>query len=300
MIVITELAQYLTDLLNETANRPTDLYFKIATQGFHLDSIVDKEDYNRNIIPCFLSQREGEYDPIPDLNKSTISYDLTFYFPVRFKDQFYALGNFLAEQLVGKQVDIGEVSGTCLTTIDPARFGEIETMDLTQFKKWVEDIYQEEINVSENFMTMDITIYLSSMNGYWGNMFTASLYATDSSGNLETFGCMWTNCAYTTDNTPAAQQLLGTDKYAKNIINVTANTYSVKFIIDSDNLELLNRFFYGELNDYTYILEIQYRRIINNRPVTKSFKKDVILLTAQPTIEYGSPVALTFTFGDKL
>ena len=297
-IQITDLASWFEDLLNNGENVPIDLYFKVAINGFHIDNVIDKSE-GKNFIPIFLRQIGGKYEPIQGVPKYDASYEFTFYFPVRFREQFFALNNWLASQLVGQIQAVDEYKETpLLFTMDVATFGEINTIDLTQFKEWVETTYQKPINVSENFMSMTINVYCSYVNGFWGNdLSDITLVMTHKTTSaIKTLNFKWLQNSFSVNNTPSSQQLLGVDKYAKNIVSITANTYSFKLLLDDK--ELLRMFFANQLNDYTYQLQFDCLSTYGTSGI--EFDKEVILLDAQPNITYGEPITMTLTFGDVI
>lgn len=297
-IQITDLASWFENLLNNGENVPSDLYFKVAIDGFHLDNVLDKSE-GKNFIPIFLRQTGGKYEPIEGVPKYDASYEFTFYFPVRFREQFYALNNWLVKKIVGQLHAVDEYGETpLLLTMDSATFGEINTIDLTQFKDWVETTYQKPINVSENFMSMTINLYCSYVNGFWGNdLSNITLVLTHKTTSvIKTLNYKWLQNSFSINNTPSSQQLLGVDKYAKNIVNITANTYSFKLLLN--DAELLRMFFDNQLNDYTY--ELQFECLSKYGVSTINFDKKVLLLDAQPNIAYGEPITMTLTFGDTI
>ncbi len=161
MIVLPEIAQKLQDILN--ANGGTDLKFVVNTPGFHLDRISDKVNA-RNFIPVFISTLGGQINPVPILKQVDGTVPVAFYFPVRFKDKMFAINEYLNEQLVGKTIDWGTLSGKILTNMSLPRYGEIRDMDLKQFKSWVNATFQKEIDVMEPFISMELTIYLSAVD----------------------------------------------------------------------------------------------------------------------------------------
>lgn len=160
MIVLPEIAQKLQDILN--ANPGTDLKYIVNTPGFHLDRISDHIT-KTNFIPVFISTLGGQNNPIPILKQTEGTIPVTFYYPVRFKDKMFALQEYLNEQLIGKMINWGELSGTILTNVSLPRFGEIQGLDLKQFETWVSSNYQREIDVMEPFISMELTIYLSAV-----------------------------------------------------------------------------------------------------------------------------------------
>lgn len=289
MIIITEVAKYLQELLNK-ASQPTEFEYVVAVNGFHLDTIADAKT-NKNFIPCFLAQTGGDYDPIPNLEQIALSYELTFYFPVRFKNDFYLLSNYLASNLVGKVLNVGDISGKCLTTIDPPTFGEITSLDLTQFRDWVNNIYSRKISVSENYMSMAVNVYFTTIKGVWGNETKFIISYKDNSGIEKEVESKWLNNALNIDNTPQSQQLLG-EKFTKNIIGTSSKSLSLQFTIDDNCSDILFAFLNSTINSYEFKIKIN---VLNQTII----KDNLVLLTAQPNFTYGEPVSMTLTFGDK-
>lgn len=160
MIVLPEIAQKLQELLN--ANTDIDLEFKVETPGFHLDSVTNKET-KKNFIPVFISTLGGTINPVPILKQVDATVPVTFYFPVRFKNKMFLLNEYLNDTLVGKTINWGTLSGSILTNLSLPRYGEIQDLDLKQFKSWVEANYQREIEVMEPFITMELSIFLSAV-----------------------------------------------------------------------------------------------------------------------------------------
>lgn len=290
MIIITEVAEYLQKLLN-SVSQPTDFEYVVAVNGFHLDTIADTKK-GKNFIPCFLGQTGGDYDPIPNLQQIALSYELTFYFPVRFRNDFYVLSNYLANNLVGKILDIGDFSGKCLTTIDPPTFGEITSIDLTQFRSWVENTYQRQIGVSENYMSMAVNIYFTTIKGYWGNDAKFFIVYKNNNGAEKEIESKWLNNALNIENTPQSQQLLG-ESFAKNIIGTSSKSFSLQFVIDDNCSDILAAFLTSTINNYDFKIKIN---VLNQTII----KDNLVLLTAQPNFTYGEPISMTLTFGDKV
>lgn len=160
MIVLPEVANKLQEILNSWDSG--DLKFMVQTPGFHLDKVSDSIT-RKNFIPVFISTLGGTVNPVPLLKQTEGSVPVTFYFPVRFKDKMFALQEYLNEQLVGQNINWGELSGTILTNVSMPRYGEIQDLDLKQFKDWVNENFQREIEITEPFISMEITIFLSSV-----------------------------------------------------------------------------------------------------------------------------------------
>lgn len=163
MILLNEVAEKIDEILNQTNVELdyTPLYqYLVATQGFHLDKISDSKT-GKNCIPVFISTLGGTNNPVPNLRQSEASIPITFYFPVRFKEDFFDLYDYLCDVFIGKVNNYGARTGDALSNISLANFGEIVDLDLIEFKKWVGSIYRGEIEVMEPYMSMTITLYLT-------------------------------------------------------------------------------------------------------------------------------------------
>ena len=160
MIILSEVATKLEELLNGSGN-PTDLYFEVETEGFHIDHIK-KDDNNGNFIPVFISSMGGQFNPVKGLKQGTYSLPIVFYFPVSFKEDFFVLGDFLVDTFVGASINYGTISGKAISNISVPIFGEIESLDFDQFKNWVDAKYTKPINKREAYMSMQVTLYLSN------------------------------------------------------------------------------------------------------------------------------------------
>ena len=167
MIILTEVAEKLSAILNGTDSEtsgytnPTDFKFLIRTEGFHIDSLHDKPS-GKNVIPVFVSSMGGQFNPVKGLKQASYSIPLAFYYPVRFKEAFFALANFLADVFVGAVLNYGDVSGKAVSNINVPQYGEIQDLDFKEFEKWVNANYSLPIEVMEPYMTMNVTLFLSN------------------------------------------------------------------------------------------------------------------------------------------
>lgn len=175
MIYLNEVAERLGRILEGDEN-PADFIYDVQTVGFHLDKIYSKGD-GRDSIMVFVSQMGGSFNPVPGLNECTASIPITFYFPVRFKDAIFALDAYLHERFVGVFQNYGANTGDCVSNLSISQYGEIQDLDLKEFREWAESVYRKPIEVKEPYMSMTTTLYLSSMNSdfLYGNAFKAFL-----------------------------------------------------------------------------------------------------------------------------
>ena len=172
MIRLDEVAKKIQDILNgvdqevNTDNPgltlPTGFQFVVETEGFHINNIVDMET-GKNFIPVFISSMGGQINPVPNLQQANYVIPISFYFPVRFKEDAFKLNDYLATVFVGKYLNYGINSGKAVSNISVAQFGEIVDLDLKQFEKWVQTQYKKVVEVMEPFIQMTINLYLSTV-----------------------------------------------------------------------------------------------------------------------------------------
>ena len=166
MIILTEVAKKIDKILNNgdseyTKTNPAPFEFVVATEGFHLDSISDRPN-GENFIPVFISSMGGEFNPVKGLKQSNYSIPIVFYYPVRFKEIFFELGDFLEDAFVGSYFNYGLISGKAVSNISVPRYGELQNIDLKEFKEWVGSTYKREISVRELYLSMQVTLFLST------------------------------------------------------------------------------------------------------------------------------------------
>lgn len=165
MIKITDVANKLEELLNSFDS--SDLLFVVKSQGYHLDSVADKKKL-RNTIPVFLELVNGEYNPVPNLHQINFTYEVTIYFPVRFKEFFYNLNINLEDWFVGKKVQFGDEIALC--NINTSEYGEIIGLQADEFENWVEKVFEgnvmvfkDEEEVTEPYMSMRFRLYATTL-----------------------------------------------------------------------------------------------------------------------------------------
>lgn len=163
MIILTEVATKLENILNslEGFENPTPYYFQVETEGFHLDHIM-KNEKDGNFIPVFISSMGGQFNPVRGLQQATYSIPIVFYYPVKFKDDFFLLAEFLASVFVGNKLYYGVRSGHAISNISVPQYGEIQNIDFKEFKQWADARYTKPIEVMEPYMSMQLTLYLSN------------------------------------------------------------------------------------------------------------------------------------------
>ena len=167
MIELEDVAIQLENLLN-SAEGFEQYEFNVETTGFHLDHIYNKET-GKNFIPVFLSTMGGQHNPVPNLKQTDANIQVTFYYPVRFKKDFFRLNDFLINTFVGKFIAFGQQKARC--NISLPQYGEIQDLDLNEFKKWVDQLFHKTISVMEPYQSMTITLYMATVGSdfIWGD-----------------------------------------------------------------------------------------------------------------------------------
>ena len=165
MIYLNEVCEKISEILNSDEN-PTGLLFAVESVGFHADKIYDKET-NQNFIMVYVSSFGGEFNPVPNLGQAIYSIPITFYFPVRMKESFFVLDAYLHSVFVGASLTYGANTGKAVSNLSVANYGEIQNLDLQEFEKWASTTYRMPIEIMEEYMSMNLTLSLSTIaDGY--------------------------------------------------------------------------------------------------------------------------------------
>lgn len=264
MINLEEIARKLDNILNGTdADIPVGLtspsnanyFFKVYSEGLYLSKLNDMNT-GKNFIPVVVGAYGGENNPVAGLGEQDRNVMVQILFPVRFKIDMYALEEYLDEVFVGRQLAFGSQNAIC--NLSPAQFGELQDFNFDEFKHWIENTYLQPVQVSEVYMVMNFTIYLSTakdvgkVNGFvYGNEYSYKL----SIGTLANVTSGTFSAGFTDDtpvfvenndimeSNPASQQLLG-QKYSKSLSNTTAfsKTITIYYKNNSSYTWLLNKY----------------------------------------------------------
>lgn len=185
MITLVDICSQLDKILNGTDPSVTEpspaneqYFFRVFTEGLYLTDIYDKKD-GRNFIPVVVGALGGEYNPVPELEETDLSVKVVLYYPVRFKDDFYKLNDFLIKVFVGKQRKFGTIN-YALCNISVAQYGELQDIDFHQFDKWINNTFkQANPYVAEVMMAMEFTLYLSTAKGIGRTSSNGFIYGND-------------------------------------------------------------------------------------------------------------------------
>lgn len=313
MILLSEVAEKLEKVLNGTDSDvirlglqpPTGYFFKVATEGFHLDRIYDMEE-GKNFIPVFISSMGGNFNPVPELLQANYVIPIAIYFPVRFKNDLYSINEYLAKVFVGRQLYYGYHSGTALSNVSVAQYGEILEMDLLeQFKTWEETIYKMPIEVMEPMLQMNISLYLStaSEDFVYGNSASAELQIDVSNDDLaeyfdndpdktkDAISFVTQSVQSTSDPTP--QQILGTNE-SESLPTGTAYASSFSIYIKDNEFYryLIKKWFDGEAQTLTMTLSLNL--------LGQTYERTCFVQSVNLVVQKGELVTITFTFTKKV
>lgn len=167
MINLNEVVNKVSEILNSVDNplriESERVAFDVVTEGYRIDSIDDRK-LGKNLIPVFVAVAGGENNPIENLGQQSKSINIAIYYPIKYKDIFFNLEDYLNAQIVGKVLNIGESTKQCLCNMSICQYGEISNLDLDQFEAWVGNTYERTMEKSGNWFNMQFTLYLTKNN----------------------------------------------------------------------------------------------------------------------------------------
>lgn len=270
MIRLDEVALKIENILNGSdadvihlgIETPTGFYFKVETEGFHINSIADKKE-GKNFIPVFISSMGGQFNPVPDLLQANYVIPIALYFPVRFKNEAFKLNEYLARVFVGRQLNYGKNSGKALSNISVARYGEIVDLDLQQFQKWVKTTYLQTVEIMEPYLQVTFELYLSTVSDdfVYGNDVETSLSVTINGETYTESNLALVENSIQSHSEPAAQQLLGssipeTEGYP---VNTSYSSGFAVYIKNNDFFrKIIERWFEGNIQKTSFELNISF------------------------------------------
>lgn len=312
MILINEVAKKIEDILNGTdpevaalrLNRPVDYYFKVATEGFHIDRIFDVPE-GRNFIPVFISTMGGQFNPVPELLQANYVIPIAIYFPVRFKNDLFRLNEYLARVFVGRQLNYGEESGSALSNISIAQFGEILEMDVLQeYASWEKTTYKRARDVMEPMLQMNFNLYLSTASSdfVYGNNSKATLTIdydpsdTDLPSGWQTTDATddvsFVQTSIQSHSDPQVQQLVGSSE-SEGLPTGTSYATSFSIYIKNKNFYkfLIKKWFKGESQDLSFTLQFEF--------LGETYTRTVYVQSANLSVQKGELATITLTYAKK-
>ena len=317
MINLKDMAEKLDAVLNgNDPEIPNGLvspanghyFFRVFAQGLYLSQINDMNT-GKNFIPVVIGGFSGENNPVKGLGEKDRNATIEIYFPVRFKDEFFDMEDFLDEVFVGNELTFGTQKAVC--NLSPAEFGELQDFNFHQFNKWVENTYLMPAEEADVYMVMRITLYISTAKGVgssggfvYGNSYTTSIsIGTITSG---TFSASFSETdpifIETTDTasaSPASQQILG-ENYAKGLPVTTAYTKQTTLYVkdSSDYIWLLDKYLTRDLQGL--VVKVSETFDIGTNATHPTAEKYYYLTGIVVNKAKGQLMTVTLTLGDYL
>lgn len=302
MIRLDEVAKKIENILNGTdedvinlnLSAPTAFFFKVATEGFHLDGVFDIPE-GKNFIPVFISSMGGQFNPVPELLQANYVIPIVIYFPIRFKDDMYKLNEYLAKVFVGRNLNYGKYSGSALSNISVAQFGEIQDMDLNSYAEWQTTVYKKPVEVMEPYISMQLSLYLSTVadDFVYGNNATATLQINSSSVEFGPENLTFVQASIQSNTEPSIQQLLGSSE-TEGLPSGTSYGASFSVYIKNNDFfkYLIEQWFLGNAQTLPLTLNVSF--------LDKTFTRTVYVHSVNFVFQKGELATMTFTFSRKL
>ena len=302
MILLSDISKKIQSVLNGTdteiptgVTKPTDIDFVVKTAGFHLDNIYNNKTW-KNFVPVFVNSLGGQFNPVPQLKEKTQSVGITFYFPVRLKDEIDVLCSYMADVFVGAYLTYYSTH-KCVSNLSVPQIGEIQDLDLNQFSKWVEDAYKMPINITEPYLSVSMTLYIkdASDDFVYGNDVKISMTVSKDSTSYTDSDVAFDSSTVQSNSQPAGEQIIGAN--TPETQGTPVNTaYSTAFTVYYKNTEMyqwiLERWFSGESQKLSFSIDVTVG--------SKTFTRSMYLQSCNLPIQKGQLLTLVFAFGKKI
>lgn len=295
MIILTEVAKTLETILN--GYQGFDYQFMVATEGFHIDTLADTKT-GKNFIPVFISSLGGQINPVPGLKQAQYNIKVEMFYPVRFKDDFFALNDKLFDSFVGISRSYGTISGVALSNISIAQYGELQNLDFNQFKDWVGNTYSKTVDVMETYMKMEFVLYLSTLASglAFGNEVTTTLKATIDGVEYTENDPVFDEGSIQSQSEADGQQVLDDTESTEIEGAIQTTSYGSGF-----KLYLKNTTFYTKLIEKYFAGEIQKTDIeVSYTLLGKTYTRKCYVKSTNLLFPKGQPIYMVFAFGKKV
>ena len=314
MINLETIARKIDSVLNGTDTEiPSGLvspandnyFFNVYSAGLFLSQLNDMNS-GKNFIPVIVGAYGGENNPVADLGEQDRNVLIQLLFPVRFKQEMYALEEFLDNVFVGKLLTFGTQQAVC--NVSPAQYGELQDFSFNEFNQWVVNTYKQPINKIETYMSMEINLYLSTAKNVgasggfvYGNSYNFSFSIGSMSNSTFTANMSDNNPVFveqtdTAHISPASQQLLG-GSYSMGLGQATAFGKSITVYVKNDTnyAWLINRYLNKNIQDLVVKIE-ESIDISSGISISNYYYITDMVLSKKK----GELMTLTFTLGDWL
>lgn len=291
MIEINELKEQLSSVLNNINNPLNNYSFNVITYGDHLDSIANRT-LNKNEIPVYIANQDGDIVPIPSLNQVNMSFDIYIYFPIVFKDDFFRLGSYLMSTYVGQNLNYGALSGSGISNINVPVFGDLQKQQMNEFRTFINTSFGLEVVATELWSCLNFKLYITQLSSgfIFGNQVTSSLSFTFA-GTTYSENLVYYSQARNMNADPSSQQAL-------NDLETLALTKNTSY---GDSMEVYIRdnafwreFIYLYENGLLQNLSFTFTRTYAFS-TSLSYSKQVILSAIVNSYELGTPCTMTLT-----
>lgn len=314
MINLETIARKIDSLLNGTDTEipigiispaNDNYFFRVFSEGLYLSDIYDK-NAGKNFIPVVVGAYGGENNPVAGLGEQDRNVMVQILFPVRFKQDMYALEEYLDEIIVGRLLTFGSQKAIC--NLSPAQFGELQDFDFNEFNHWVETNYEKPIEKMETYMSMSFSFYLSTAkkvggtDGFiYGNSYTNQISLLTKSGNTYTTVAtdatpIFVSATDTLSSSPVTQHLLG-ENYAKGLPQTSAYAKQITLYVKDSTLYQQLITLYKERNYQNRIIQIveSYGLATPITDTKKYYISDMVV-----NLNKGELMTITLSLGDYL
>ena len=241
----------------------------------------------------------GNHNPVPKLKQANYSLPITFYFPVRFKEDFINLYEYLADVFIGTYLNYGTKSGRAVSNISVPQYGEIVGLDLVEFEKWVNENYTHKIEVMENYLSMTITLYLSSIGADFllGNDISLKMSYWLFGNTWQYDDVVFDDGSLISQTSPQSEQIEGENESHGLPFGAT---YSSSFKVFYKNNSFCNFLLNEWLHGRAHLLDITVTISIKSGSSTYDYERICYLESVNMPIQKGQPVFFTFSFAKKI
>ncbi len=305
MIDTKELAIKLANILNgldsETnsiENPMSEYIFDVKTYGEHLDSFYQK-DKKANVIPVFISEVNGDIQPIANVENISYGFGIIIYFPIYLKNKILDLKTFFQKCFVGQILNYGSSSGTAVSSISIPKITEFQRTQMKGLQDFIKDEYALPIDETQLWANLDFTLYLSSYKAINNDNTKTDLYlGNDISVNL-TYGNLtekgfFAGIGSSMNGDTQMQQLLTAD-FSRGLIKNTIYGDTFQLFVRKNAFwqYVLQQYYLHNFTAQNLQVEIQINGVLG----LTSF--NVVCQSLSFNFSWGAPIIAVLTFMPK-
>lgn len=303
MINLEDISKKISNVLNGTDDETSEISrnnsymayeYVVQTEGFQLDYNYNMSS-GKNFIPVFVGSLGGAYNPVANLGESNYSIQITLYYPVRFKKDFYALNDYLYSIFVGKILTYGTQKAR--SNISIAQYGEIQDIDLKQFIQWAEQSYKMPKLIMEKWLSMTFTLYLTTADNLEeqdGLLYGESLKIIKMSYKGEILNNL-TLISHTSNlaGEPYSEQILGQSLH-KTLISGSSQVFEIPFFIRNNSTykNLMIDYLQGTIDNNEVVITYDY--------LGNTIEKVCVIQNASIHAQLGELLGMSLTLTPKV